>query len=45
MRKPSSFQKSFLPLALVLAILLTAALPAMGAETVSDGASTIPTFN
>lgn len=41
MRKPSSFQKSFLPLALVLAILLTAALPAMGAETVSDAASTI----
>ena len=41
MRNPSSFQKSFLPLALVLAILLTAALPAMGAETVSDAASTI----
>lgn len=39
MRNPSSFQKSFL--ALVLAILLTAALPAMGAETVSDAASTI----
>lgn len=41
MRKPSLFPKSFLSLALVLAILLTAALPAMGAETVSDAASTI----
>lgn len=41
MRKLSSFRKSFLSLTLVLAILLTAAAPALGAETVSDAASAI----
>ena len=41
MRKLSSFPKSFLSLTLVLAILLTATAPALGAETVSDAASAI----